>query len=74
MEGEICAVFAIANLNGPRLRERPQTAPEVSEQLPGTYRVAAAVPPRVPTKIIFLIKKLLKTVITYYFRDLSLYR
>ena len=23
VEGEICAVFVIANLNGPRLRERP---------------------------------------------------
>ena len=57
VEGEICAVFVIANLNGPRLRERPQTAPEVSEQLPRTSRVAAAVPPRAPTKIIFLIKK-----------------
>ena len=39
------------------VRERPQTAPEVSEQLPRTSRVAAAVPPRVPTKINFLIIK-----------------
>ena len=54
VEGEICAVFVIANLNGPRLRERPQTAPEVSEQLPRTSRVAAAVPPRAPMKINFL--------------------